>query len=130
MKKLPLHILHIYTLKHTPCLTLLCKQDSMCLRTGMSVPINLKCEQQRKPTVYSALLFLQGYLSIWIVFRFYHKEKKSGQKQNKKKSHCCSKMSLSFVSCTFQNNTINAKFIQGGVLKKKKKTQHGATIIL
>lgn len=49
------------------------------------------------------------------VVSFY--KKKSSQEQ-KKNSHCCNKMSLSFVSCTFQNNTINAKFIEGSVLKK------------
>lgn len=43
-----------------------------------------------------------------------------------KSSHCYHKTPLSFVSCTFQNNIINAKFIQGCVLK----SQHGASIIL
>lgn len=42
----------------------------------------------------------------------------SGQKKKRKKQAIvATKMSPSFVSCTFQNNTINAEFIQGSVLK-------------
>lgn len=43
--------------------------------------------------------------------------RKSRAKSRKKNGHCCNKMPLSFVFCTFQNNIINAKFIQGSVLK-------------
>lgn len=114
-----MHILY-YTFMHiyTPSHTLVCKQDSVCLGIGMSVPINFKCRTTEEAnSIFHTPVSsrLQAHMAACLLSAFI---RKSPARSRKKNSHCCNKMSLSFVSCTFQNNTINAKFIEGSVLKK------------
>lgn len=77
---------HSIAFIYTPCHTLVCKRDSMSPRTGMTVSINLKCEQQRKATIYlSYSCFLKATCPYGLLSDFIIKEKVQAKENKKKK---------------------------------------------